>query len=74
VRQLSKIHLVFHHTPSSHLLTKFPLPHLSYLTNLEDSHPKEIVFDVSKEKSLATALVDIESYAWFLDTASKIFV
>jgi hypothetical protein len=30
--------------------------------------------DVPKEKSLATALIDIESYAWFLDTASKIFV
>ena len=76
IRQLSKIQLVFHHTPSSHLLTKFPVPNLSYLTNLGGNHinySKDIVFDVSKEKSLATARIDIESYAWFLDTAFKIF-
>jgi len=74
VRQLSKIRLVFHHTPSSNLLTKFPLPHLSYLTNLGDHYSKDIVFDVPKEKSLVTARLDPESYAWFLETASKMFV
>jgi hypothetical protein len=74
VRQLSKIQLVFHHTPSSHLLTKFPLLHLSYLTNLGDHYTKDIVFDVHKEKNLVTSRIDPESYALFLDTASKIFV